>query len=177
MRKIIILFIFIIILVGCSRKNVSLIVSDYIDLYKNLDTRIMDELDKFIDCKDISLENKELYKNAIIRGYNNIDYEIVNETYKGEYAYVNVKLTVLDLYKSQKESLNYLNNNVNTFSDDGVYKSSLFTNYKLKRMLDTDDKITYHAEFKLLNNGNKWELVQPSEEVLEKLHGIYNYEE
>ena len=79
MRKIIILFIFIMILVGCSRKNVSLIVSDYIDLYKNLDTRIMDELDKFIDSKDISLENKELYKNAIIRGYNNIDYEEVFE--------------------------------------------------------------------------------------------------
>lgn len=177
MRKIIIILLFVMILVGCSRKSVSLIVSDYIDLYKNLDNRIMDELDKFIDSKDISLENRELYKEAIIRGYESIDYEIVNETYKGEYAYVNVKLTVLDLYKSQKESLDYLNNNVNLFSENGVYKSSLYTSYKLNEMLNTDEKITYHAEFKLLNNGNSWELVQPSEEVLEKLHGIYDYEE
>lgn len=177
MRKLIIILLFIMILVGCSKKSVSLIVSDYIDLYKNLDNRIIDELDRFIDSKDISLENKKLYKEAIIRGYESIDYEIVNETYKGEYAYVNVKLTVLDLYKSQKDSLEYLNNNIDLFSENGVYKSSLYTNYKLNEMLNAVEKITYHAEFKLLNNGDSWELVQPSEEVLEKLHGIYDYEE
>ncbi|MBQ8659632.1 MAG: hypothetical protein IJ475_02190 [Bacilli bacterium] len=178
MRKILILLLGLMIIVGCSRKSVTLMVSDYLNLYRTLDSRIMEELDKFVDSKDLSEENRELYKDAIIREYNSIDYEILSETYKGEYAYVNVRLTVLDLYKIQKDSLVYLNNNVHLFSDEnGVYKSSLYTKYKLKRMNETTETVSYEAEFKLLNNGDNWELIQPSNDVLEKIHGIYNYEE
>ena len=44
-------------------------------------------------------------------------------------------------------------------------------------MSDMTDTISYNVVFKVKKNNNKWEVEQPDDEVLEKLHGVYNYEE
>ena len=45
-------------------------------------------------------------------------------------------------------------------------------------MEQATDTISHEVEFKVVNEGdNKWVVSQLSNEALEKIHGIYNYEE
>ena len=47
---------------------------------------------------------------------------------------------------------------------------------KLDNMLKTNEKISYEVEFKLNKKDGDWVLENPDRVVLEKLHGLYNYE-
>ena len=46
--------------------------------------------------------------------------------------------------------------------------------YKLDRMKNETKTITHTIEFKVIKNGDIWEVTQLSTEDLEKIHGIYN---
>ncbi len=48
--------------------------------------------------------------------------------------------------------------------------------YKLNKMRDIKDTISYTIVFKVIKVDRKWQVEQPDEETLEKIHGIYNYE-
>lgn len=178
MKKIIfIFFICLCMLCGCDRNDPRSIVDSYMKMYVNKDDVVLEQLDNNIKNENLSNENESLYRDVMIRVYSNIDYEIVKETYIDNYSYVLVNIKVLDLYKVSKDSVNYLNSNEKEFCDsDGNYVRSKFINYKLRKMYECNDTISYNIEFKLENNDSKWEMVQPSNDVIEKLHGIYNYE-
>jgi len=62
------------------------------------------------------------------------------------------------------------------FLNNGVYDATKYLNYKLNLMRTTNETITYNIVFKLINIDSTWQVEQPDEEVLEKIHGIYNYE-
>jgi hypothetical protein len=105
-------------------------------------------------------------------------YKVVDEQYEGNVAFITMEITVIDLYKSQEESAKYFNDNPTEFNDeDGEYDRDLYTDYKLDMMSKETDTVTYTIDIKVEKDGDDWKVVQLSNESLEKIHGIYNYEE
>ena len=49
--------------------------------------------------------------------------------------------------------------------------------YKLEKMRNMNDTVSYNIVFYVTKTDGKWYVEQPDEEVLEKIHGVYNYEE
>jgi hypothetical protein len=104
-------------------------------------------------------------------------YEIKDESIDGDKATVKVKLTVYDLYKVDKDSVNYMNNNANEFYDDNnQFSEELFNKYRVNGMLTTNTTVNYEVDFYLNKVNGEWILETPDRTTLEKIHGMYNYE-
>ena len=178
MKKLVIILLIITILVGCSMSNTPTSkVEDYLSNYNSLSDSVIIDIENKISHEDLSSQNKELYNLVLRRAYQNMKYEIKDESIDGDNANVTVKITVYDFYKVEKESLNYMNDNTNEFYDEtGLFSNDLYNKYRLGEMLKTNDKVNYEMTFKLYKKENTWYLENPSEEMLEKLNGLYNYD-
>ena len=80
------------------------------------------------------------------------------------------------MYKTSSETEKYLENNPSEFYTDGVYDSSKFIDYRLEQMSKTKETIDYDITFNLSKKKNRWVIDEMDNETLEKIHGIYNYE-
>ena len=162
---------------GCMKKTAKGAVEDYLNQYKNLGSNVLSDMESVINEENLTDNQKEVYRDALKRQYQDLKYEIVSEKYDGDNATVEAKITVYDFYKVQKESTEYLNNNTDEFKENGVYSGNLFMNYKLDKMKKTTDTVDYNITFSVTkdDNGN-YKVVDLSTEDLEKIHGIYNYD-
>jgi hypothetical protein len=152
-------------------------VKDYLGKYNNLDDSILVELDELVKEEDLTDDESEKYKEIMKKQYQDLKYEIVDEEYNGDEAVVTAKITVYDLYKVQKEALEYKNNHTEEFLDsNGLYDANLYLDYKLEQMEKNDTKVEYTIDFKVIKKDGKWTVEEVSTEDLEKIHGIYNYE-
>lgn len=167
------------VLMGCGKEMTAKeAVADYLENYITLDSHIVEQLDEFVDNEDLTNDQKLLYKEILKKEYSSLTYDIQNERYEKDVAYVTTKINVIDLYNAQQEALKYYNEHIEEFNNDaGIYDKTLFMNYKLKQMKDATKTINYEIEFKVVKNGNDWDVTQLSSEDLEKIHGIYNYKE
>lgn len=153
-------------------------VIDYLEKYKSSDEAIMEELEQYVALDVFTEEQEELYKDILIKQYKSLEYEIISEIYDGKNCKILTRVKVINLSKAQREAATYLMNNSKEFIGiDGVYDKSRFLDYKLDMMSKSSEMIEYTIEFKLVNKNEKWEIVQLSNEDLEKIHGIYDYEE
>ena len=179
MKKLIIFLLCLIGTVGCSCSSdkASDAVEKYLNDYKGLSDNVLSDIDEVIKNEELDNEQKNEYKEVLKRQYRDLIYAIENELYDGDTADITVKITVYDLYKVEKNASNYLNSNQDEFLTDGVYDSAKYLEYKLKQMKDTNDMISYNIVFRTIKVDGKWQVEQPDEETLEKIHGIYNYEE
>ncbi len=179
MKKVIIFLTCIFLSVGCACSNnkAADAVKDYLNDYKGLSDNVLKDIDSLIEKENIDNKNKDAYKETLKRQYRDLMYTIENEDYDGDNANVTVKVTVYDLYKAQKNSSDYLNEHQDEFLTDGVYDASKYLEYKLKEMSTINDTISYTIVFKVKKENSKWTVLQPDEETLEKLHGLYNYYE
>ena len=182
MKKILLIFSILFLtlgLVGCSCSNdvASDAVEDYLNDYKSLSEKVLKDLNDLVSKEDLNDKQKEVYKEVVKRQYRDLNYTIENEDYDGDTASVTVKITVYDLYKSEKEASDYLNDKPDEFLTDGVYDNSKYLDYKLDLMHKAKDTITYNIVIKTTKIDGKWQVEQPNDEVLEKIHGIYNYDE
>ena len=164
---------------GCGmEKSARDVAIEYLELYRTKDKVVMDELGEFIENENLNDTQKEKYKEILEREYGTLMYKVVDEQYEGNVAFITMEITVIDLYKSQEESAKYFNENPTKFNDeDGEYDRDLYTDYKLDMMSKEKDTITYTIDIKVEKDGDDWKVVQLSNESLEKIHGIYNYEE
>lgn len=79
----------------------------------------------------------------------------------------------------QNDASEYLANNQDKFLDElGEFDNNLFLDYKLDQMKKTTDTVEYTINFDVVKNedGN-WEVLTLNQFDLEKIHGIYNYDE
>lgn len=166
-------------LTGCmGNKTAREAVSDYLEMYITLDSKVVDQLNEFVDNEDLTDEQKVVYKDILKKQYSTMTYSILDETYDGDTAYIKTKINVRDLHKVQEDALEYYNNHKPEFNDEaGIYNKSLFLDYKLNEMKNANEMTSYEIEFKVEKDGNNYEVSQLSNEDLEKIHGIYNYEE
>ena len=183
MRRIVYSFIFIIsmfILVGCGEEMTpKQAVMDYMESYVTLDDSVVTQLNEYVDNdSELNDEQKKIYKEILRKQYSSLTYEVGDERIEGDTAYVKVKINVKDLYKVRKDTNAYYETNKNEFFDeDGVYDVVLFVNYQLNKMKDAVETVDYELELKVIKINNDWDVTQLSVEDLEKIHGIYNYEE
>ncbi len=177
MKKILLTIICAFLLIGCMGNKASDAVESYLNQYRNLNDNVIGDLKDLTDSQNLNDEQKENYTKIMKKQYQDLQYEIVEEEYNGDKATVTAKITVYDLYKVQRDADSYMNSNMEEFYDDNdVYDNSLFLDYKLGKMKDNTETVSYTITFNVIKEDNNWIVVQPSEETLEKIHGIYNYE-
>ena len=174
------LIIGIFLLTGCGMKPTAAdAVKDLLNQYRNLSSNVLTDLEKVIEQEDFNENQEKVYKDALKKQYSDLKYEIVNETYNGDNAIVEAKIIVYDFYKVQNDASEYLANNQDKFLDEfGEFDNNLFLDYKLDQMKKTTDTVEYTINFDVAKNedGN-WEVLTLNQFDLEKIHGIYNYDE
>ena len=165
---------------GCSLKSTATdAVKSFLDQYRNLSANVLTDLDNIIEQENFSDKQKKNYRDALKKQYSDLKYEIVNEAYDGNIAVIEAKITVYDYYKAQEDASVYLAANPSKFvNEDGVYDNDLFLDYKLEQMMKTTDTVEYTIDFDVTKNEDgDWEVESLSHNDLEKIHGIYNYNE
>jgi len=164
-------------IVGCSCSNNKAkdAVENYLNDYKGLSSNVLTSIDELVKKESMEDKHKDTYKEVIKRQYRDLMYTIENEEYNGDNVKVTVKITVYDLYKAQKNASDYLNEHQSEFTNNGVHDANKYLEYKLEQMKSIKDTISYNIVFKVNKTDGKWVVEQPDEETLEKIHGIYNY--
>lgn len=178
MKKIIAILLTVLLLSACTLSNTpSGKVKAFLNQYNSLSDDVTADLETKASTENLSKDNIEIYKKVLTRQYQNLNYEIKDEKIDGDKATVKAKITVYDLYKIDKDSINYMNNNSSEFMDDtGVYSENLFNKYRLNLMLNTNETVSYEIDFFLNKVNDEWILESPDKTTLEKIHGLYNYE-
>ena len=183
MKKFIIVFVLFlssILLIGCGEETTpTQAVRDYLEGYVTLDDTVVNQLNDYVnDNEDLTKEQKDTYKEILRKQYSSLTYDIKNEKIEDNIAYVTVKINVKNLYKIQKEANEYYENNKEEFNDeDGVYDVVRFVDYQMDKMKAATETIDYELELKVVKSDGDWDVTQLSTSDLEKIHGIYNYEE
>ena len=178
MKKIIFIMI-VLTLSACNISNTpSSVVEKYLNNYKNISDEVIDDLEISLSNEDLSNINRENYKKALLRVYENLNYEIIDESINGNKAEVEVQIKVIDLYKEEKESNDYMLNNVSEFYNESQeFDNDLYNTYRIEKMQKALDKIDYKIIFKVNKKEGIWTLEEPNRDVIEKLNGLYNYDQ
>ena len=175
MKKIIVCLLVMLMVTGCGMNSASNAVTKYLKKYKTLDSEVLVDLESVIEKENLDEGEQDKYRDVLKKQYKDLEFEIVDEEYDKEVGYVTVKIKVYDLYKAQKDATVYLENHRDEFNDaNGVYDQDKFTSYKLDKMQNMNDKIEYTIIFTVNKEDDKYVVVQPTDNDLEKIHGIYN---
>lgn len=179
MKKIILFITCMFLVVGCAvgSNKASDAVEKYLNDYKGLSDNVLSNIDEIVK-KESDLEDKDrdTYKEILKKQYRDMTYTIENESYDGDTANVTVKITVYDLHKVEKDSASHLNTNRDDFITNGAYDAKKYIAYKLDKMKNANEVISYNIVLKTIKVDGKWQVEQPNDETLEKIHGIYNYD-
>lgn len=170
----------IIILTGCGALDISNTptkkVEEFLNKYQILDEEILNELDNVIHEKiNLNEENKKEYREIIKKQYKDMQYTIKEETIDGDDATVTAQIIVKDFTKIINDSENYKRENMNEFYENNIYNDNLYKKYLLDKLKDAKDRVTYTVEFKVHKQNRKWVLDPITEEIEDKILGIYKY--
>jgi hypothetical protein len=164
---------------GCaSQISAKDIVNAYFKSYNNVTDEVLNDINKVVETETLNDSQKSLYKDILIRQYKDLKYTITKEVYNGDKALVTVNIEVYNYYLVQKNASSYLKNHLNSFSDEkGNYNNSKYMDYKLKLMMSTNERTHYELDISLNRENGRWIIGDMSQENLEKIHGVYNYEQ
>ena len=168
MKKIISIFIFLLLLVGCSLSNTPTAqVEDLLSKYQMLDNDIKAGIDDVVEGETLTTEQQDRYRKIIEKQYKNLMYEVKDEEIDGNVAEITVEIEVLD-YKKVVNEIN------NTYQGQNNYTVEEYNNAKLNALEDAKDKVTYTIEFKVIkdDDGN-WKLSSLDNESIKKIQGMY----
>lgn len=166
------------ILTGCSLMGGPKKATEkFLNKYRNNDTVVVNELNEYLSTQDLTEDELKDYREIYLRQYSNLDYKIKDVEVDGDKAIVKVQIAVFDYYKANKTAGDYFTANQADFVDpDGDIDFSKYFNYKMKKLLDTTDKVEYTLDLNLTKNDNgEWDIDPLSTEQLTKLHGTYEY--
>ena len=177
MKKYIIILVKILFLCACDMKGApSLKVSEYLDSYNSLSEPVIQDMETAIQAENLTSENTSLYREVLMKQYKDLKYDIVEENIEGDKAIVKVKITVYDLHNSKVESENYMNEHQDEFMDaDNLFDDIAYMKYRLEKMFEVKDTITHDIEFNLTKENDEWKINDIDRVTLEKIHGLYNY--
>lgn len=171
MKKILII-ILMLLAVGCSKTNASFEVETYLNKFKNHDKEVIASLDELLTLESITLEQKDLYRLIMKKQYTDLEYEVKEEHYNGDQADVEVLIKVYDYTESKKRAYQKMKDN-----PDIMNSNEKKMNEQLKEMEKETKRVPYTLVFHLRYENEQWILETPNTEILEKIHGIYDYEE
>jgi len=177
-HRIIVLVAILFLIVGCSgmMNTPTKKVEDFLSKYQTMDKAVLTQLDDIIeDAGNLVDDQKETYRDLMKKQYQNLSYKIKDETEDGDNATIEVEIEVYDYGKAIQESESYLTTNREEFLDNDTNEvdTEKFLDYKIKKMKDTKDKVTYTINFTLTKVEDEWKLDDISDIDRQKLHGLY----
>lgn len=179
MKKLIILFVSILLLCGCDEINNTPTkqVESFFNRYQTLDSDVLDDLDRVIAEEEVfDTTAREEYRKLIKDQYRNLTYMIKEEKIDGDEATVSAEITVVDYSKVIAEAELYKNNNLDEFKDEnGDYQVSKYSNYVIEQLKKAKDKVKYTVEIELTKVDDKWKIKGIDETTEDKILGIYKY--
>ncbi len=158
-------------LMNTPTKRVETLMNNYI----TLDKEVLDDLDETLLSETVmTQEQKDIYRDIIKKQYQNLAYEIKDETIDGNNATVDVEIEVYNYKKIIDDANTYLANNQNEFQNEtGQVDVEKFNNYKLEQLKNAKDKITYTLNLTLNKTEDKWTLNNLTDTEISKIHGMY----
>ena len=149
MKKILYVFLIMVLAVGCNNLSNTPInkTEQMLKKYQMLDNDVMEDLNKTVDSETTFSEaQKTKYKNIMKKHYQNLVYEIKDDTIDGDEA-----------------------------KEYGYYIASKYVDYRLEKMSEAKEKVKYTIEIKLTKVNKEWRVDTLSEETLDKINGVYKY--
>lgn len=168
MKKILGVFIFLLLLVGCSLSNSPTSkVEDLLSKYQSLDSDIKNGIDNVLEEETLINNQKERYRKLIEKQYKNLSYQIKDEKIDGDTAIITTEIEVLDYKKATNETSTY-------YLDKKDYTVEEYNDTKLNNLEKVKDKVTYTIDFEVKKDkdGN-WQLSSLNNETIKKIQGMY----
>ena len=165
-------------LIGCSdlSNTPTKKAEEFLKKYQTLDESVISDLNNVVNESDLNETQRSMYIDIMKKHYQNLSYEIKNETDDGDKAIVTVEIAVTDFKKVLDEANNYMNNNKEEFNDEnGEYSVVKFNDYKLSKLKEAKDKIRYTIEIKLTKINEDWTVDKLDSKTYDKINGVYNY--
>lgn len=168
MKKILSMFIFLLLLVGCSLSNTPTAqVEDLFSKYQMLDDDIQSGIDEVVQSENLTTEQQERYRKIIEKQYKNLTYEVKDEKIDGDTAIITVEIEVID-YKKVVNETNA------QYQVNAGYTVEQYNNIKLDNLENANDKVIYTIDFEVVKDedGN-WKLSGLTSEAIKKIQGMY----
>ena len=175
-KKIILISLFMLcfILTGCSLNNTPKAkVETLLMKYQKNSDSVMSELDDYLNTLNIKDDAHEEYKKVYTKQYSDLTYNIKDEMIDGDTATVTTQIEVYDYYKIDNDATKYVSDNPDKFSTNNVYDSKKVLEYKIDKLTNAKDRVTYTVVFNLTKVDNEWKVDNLSNKKKKKIHGIY----
>lgn len=174
MKKVLYTLMGIVLLTGCSctanmENTPTAKVEEYLNKYQTNDEDVISDLEDVL-LSDTSLTSDERteYSEFMQSHYQDLQYEIKDETIDGDSATVEAEITVRSYADVLNEVNEYRLNNADEFDD-----TNTFASYRLEKLKEVTDTETYTITFYLTKEDEEWVLENPSEDDLNKINGVY----
>lgn len=177
MKKILVAIVAIL-LVGCELSNTpTRQVEALMKKYQTLDNSVLSDLDVVINHDEHLVgEQKEKYRDIMKKHYQNLTYEIKDETLNGDEAVVEVEIAVTDFNKVLDEASKYLVEHPEEFNDeDGNYSADKYMDYRLEQLKEAKEKVKYTLNIPVSMQDGEWKVNKLDNDTLKKINGVYNY--
>jgi hypothetical protein len=152
-------------------------VEAFLNNYQTLNDDVLDQLNEVVQKEETFTEaQREIYIDIMKKHYQDLTYEIKDETINGDSAVVTVEITVNDHSKTITASETYLKEHPEEFNDEtGTYSVSLYNDYVLNQLKESDEKVTYTLDLTLTKKDDEWTLDDLSDVEESKIHGTYEH--
>ena len=152
-------------LVACSMSNTPTSkVEELFSKYQKMDDDIDNGISSVLDEQNLSVSQKERYRDILEKQYKNLTYQIKDEIIDGTNATVITEIEVTDL----KKSINDL------VFDSNIYTKETFDEEKLNRLEQANEKVKYTLEITLTKDSNdEWKLNALTNQQIKKIQGMY----
>lgn len=168
MKKIVSLFIFLLLLVGCSLSNSPTSrVEDLLNKYQTLDSDISSGINDILKEENLNESQKDRYRKVIEKQYRSLTYQIKDERIDGDTAIISTEIEVMDYKKVINETNSY-------YQSINDYTVEDYNDTKLDKLEKAKNKVKYTIDFEVRKdkNGN-WKLSSLSNETIKKIQGMY----
>ena len=174
MKKVLYFLVAVVLLTGCSctanmGNTPTKKVEEYLNKYQTNDDDVVSDLDDVL-TNDTTLTDAERtnYSDFMKKHYQDLQYEIKDETIDGDTATVDAEITVRNYANAINEANQYRLNNADEFDDTNTYAT-----YRLDRLKEVTDTETYTITFHLTKETDEWKVDNLSDDELRKLSGMY----
>ena len=171
MKKCWLLFIGILLLVGCERmmNTPTGKVEDFLSKYQNLEKNVKKELTNVLDQEqELNKKQKEEYRLLLEKQYQNLAYKITEEKIEKNQATVTAEIEVLDYATAIRNSRKKYQEQIEKEGNDISY-----IDYLIKELKKVEDKVKQEIIFILKKKDGIWYLTDLSKEDYQKIHGFY----
>ncbi len=178
MKKISAILLLLIMLTGCNNvmNSPTKEVEEFLGKYQTMNDKVLNQLDDVLKSDTTMSESqKDEYRNLMKKQYQNLSYKIKDEKIDGEHATIETEIEVYDFNKAMQEADDYLKTNNSEFLDENnETDEEKFMDYKIGKMKDMKEKVTYTITFTLTKKDDMWSLDDITDIDRQKIHGIYD---